>query len=423
MEGIVAKYSGMWNESPSIDNRSPLMNRFFISCCVLAGFLVLMGGRTASGHELSGYVEGEIRLFPHDPLYFGQQDQSASLAFQPEYYHEFESGSSFTFVPFFRLDSADSERTHFDVRELTYLWLHDDFELRLGVRKVFWGVTEVLHLVDIINQTDLVEDLDGEDKLGQPMINYNIEGAWGAWGLFVLPGFRERTFPGAHARLRGGLPIDADNATYDSAAEELHVDFAARWSAVVGDLDLGVSHFHGTSREPRFIAVIDGGRTVLRPHYDQIDQTALDAQLTIGPWLWKLEAMTRSGHGDRFAAGIGGLEYTFFQIAGRADLGLIAEISEDDRDSARAPAVLSDNDVFVGLRLTLNDDRDTTALAGLAVDRLTGETLMSIEAERRLSDNWKFEFEARLIWNTSPDGIAHGIRNDDYFTLRLARFF
>ena len=134
-------------------------------------------------------------------------------------------------------------------------------------------------------------------------------------------------------------------------------------------------------------------------------------------------AMREARWGHRFAAGIGGLEYTFFQIAGRADLGLIAEISEDDRDSARAPAVLSDNDVFVGLRLTLNDDRDTTALAGLAVDRLTGETLMSIEAERRLSDNWKFEFEARLIWNTSPDGIAHGIRNDDFFTLRLARFF
>ncbi|MDH5789987.1 MAG: hypothetical protein OEZ27_05290, partial [Nitrospinota bacterium] len=101
------------------------------------------GDRHVFAHELSGYVEGEVRLYPENPNFFGQRDQSASFAIQPEYYHELESGSSFTFVPFFRLDSADSERTHFDVRELTYLWLHDDFELRLGVRKVFWGVTEV----------------------------------------------------------------------------------------------------------------------------------------------------------------------------------------------------------------------------------------------------------------------------------------
>ncbi len=393
---------------------------------MIAAWFPWPGDGRAGELDLEGSSQIELRVFPGSRSYQGQDKStlSPSLVLAPELIYETDSGDDrFTFAPFLRIDADDPERTHWDIREAIWLRQGDDWDLQAGIGKVFWGVTESVHLVDIINQTDRVEDLDGEDKLGQPMINLNLEGGSGVLSLFLLPGFRERTFPGSHARLRGAFPIDTDNATYDSAAEELHVDFAVRWSAVYGDLDLGVSHFRGTSREPRFIAVIDGGRTVLRPHYDQIDQTALDAQLTIGPWLWKLEAMTRSGHGDRFAAGIGGLEYTFFQIAGRADLGLIAEISEDDRDPARAPAVLSDNDVFVGLRLTLNDDKDTTALAGLAVDRLTGETLMSIEAERRLSDNWKFEFEARLIWNTSPDGIAHGIRNDDYFTLRLARFF
>ena len=89
-------------------------------------------------HEISGYVAGEIRLFPNDALHSGQSEHSTSFFVQPEYYHEFETGSSFTFVPFFRLDSGDQERTHLDIRELTYLWLKEDFELRVGVRKVFW---------------------------------------------------------------------------------------------------------------------------------------------------------------------------------------------------------------------------------------------------------------------------------------------
>ena len=95
----------------------------------------------------------------------------------------------------------DSERTHFDIRELFGLWVFERWELGVGIRKVFWGVTESQHLVDIINQTDLVDSIDGEEKLGQPMVNVSIPHEWGTVDLFILPYFRERTFPG-----RDGTP-------------------------------------------------------------------------------------------------------------------------------------------------------------------------------------------------------------------------
>ena len=47
----------------------------------------------------------------------------------------------------------------------------ENYETKIGVRKDFWGVTETVHRVDILNQTDSVDGFDGEDKLGQPMIN------------------------------------------------------------------------------------------------------------------------------------------------------------------------------------------------------------------------------------------------------------
>ena len=90
----------------------------------------------------------------------------------------------------------DGERTHFDVRELYWETFGETWDLRIGIARVFWGVVETQHLVDIINQTDTVENSDGEDKLGQPMINLSLVRDWGTVDLFVLPGFRERTFRG-----------------------------------------------------------------------------------------------------------------------------------------------------------------------------------------------------------------------------------
>jgi hypothetical protein len=72
-------------------------------------------------------------------------------------------------VPFFRVDQRDSNRTHFDLRELNWLAVIGALEFLLGVSKVFWGVTEFVHLVDIVKPGRRGENIDGEEKLGQPM--------------------------------------------------------------------------------------------------------------------------------------------------------------------------------------------------------------------------------------------------------------
>ena len=69
--------------------------------------------------------------------------------------------------------------------------------------------------MDIINQTDQVDQVDGEEKLGQPMINLSLVRDWGIVDLFVLPGFRERTYAGEEGRPRTPLPV-SDDAVYES---------------------------------------------------------------------------------------------------------------------------------------------------------------------------------------------------------------
>ncbi|MBL4906292.1 MAG: hypothetical protein JKX94_02485, partial [Sneathiella sp.] len=182
---------------------------FAITWTVMAITLFLSPeSRADSSTEFSGYISLDTRIFPRTDIHTGQDRQfiNPSLVIEPEIYHEWNEGDdSITFIPFARIDAQDDERTHVDFRELNYFHIAENWDISVGFDKVFWGVTESRHLVDIINQTDAVEDVDGEDKLGQPMINLGFQRDWGNINLFLMPFFRERTFPGKEGRLRSSL--------------------------------------------------------------------------------------------------------------------------------------------------------------------------------------------------------------------------
>jgi hypothetical protein len=324
-------------------------------------------------------------------------------------------------IPFLRWDATDSERSLIDLREAYWALEADAFELLIGANTIFWGVTESVHLVDIINQTDAVADIDGEDKLGQPMVNLAMQRDWGFISVYLLPYFRERTFSGAEGRFRTPLPVNTDQAQYESSAGENHVDLALRYSHYIGDIDIGLSVFNGTSREPRLLPNDDG--TALLPYYDQIDQFGVDLQYTHDAWLWKLEAIVRDGFADTFAAAVGGFEYTLYQVGeSAADVGLLFEYQYDGRGEFE-PIAIADNDLFAGTRLALNDTQDTAVLAGIGYDLDTHETFINIEAERRLGEDYVLELRARALSGAREDNATYALARDDYVQLQLSRYF
>ena len=183
---------------------------------------------TAQAGEWSGYIAGEFLGFVEHPAFPSQHRSYFSISAEPEYIHEWNDRDDlFTFKPYALLDQYDSRRSHADIRELSWVHAARDWELLTGISKVYWGVMEAAHLVDIINQTDQVVNIDGEDKLGQPMLNLSLIRDWGVVDLFLLPGFRERTFPSKDGRPRFAIPIDND-VIYESGAENLHTDVAVR---------------------------------------------------------------------------------------------------------------------------------------------------------------------------------------------------
>lgn len=397
------------------------MNRRIKISLFLVGLAFFFSSADLKAETWSGYFAVEGRYFLNDPLHSGQREQQVSIAGQPEFYQEWAT-TSLTIAPFFRIDSADSERSHFDLRELFVLWYPDDFEVGIGIRKIFWGVTESQHLVDIINQTDLVELPDGEEKLGQPMINFSLLKDWGTVDFFVLPYFRERTFPGQKGRLRSFLFVDSDQARFESGAENRHLDLALRYSQSVGDWDVGLSHFKGTSREPTLLPGSDGaGKPVFIPFYEQVDQSGLDLQRIIDVWILKLELIHRSGQGPSFHAWTTGFEYTFTGIFdSKADLGAIGEWLHDSRNERATPF---EDDLMFGLRLVLNDMDSTEFLLGLIQDLDHASKLLTLEGERRFGDHWKLEVEGSIFMEQDPNDLLFTQRDDDFFQLTLAYYF
>lgn len=134
-----------------------------------------------SSWDFSANVDLQSRIFIDDALWPGQDSQSGQLSIAATAdirWRNAARNQRASFIPYFRWDEADSERSLIDLREAYWALEADSFELLVGANTVFWGVTETVHLVDIINQTDGAADIDGEDKLGQPMVNLEAQRDW-----------------------------------------------------------------------------------------------------------------------------------------------------------------------------------------------------------------------------------------------------
>lgn len=395
-----------------------------LACAWLSGIAWLCpAGAGAGTFGLSGYTAGEIRLFFESAALPEQSDEpQLSCVLTPEFhYRSDDRAHQIRLIPFMRLDSIDANRTHADLREGYWRCARDSWRVLVGVNRIFWGVAESRHLVDIINQTDSVEDIDQEEKLGQPMVLYGSQQAWGDVQLFLMPYFRERTFPSPSGRLRTDPPV-SDTAIYESAAAQWHVDAAVRYAHHAGGWDIGGSYFYGTSREPVLFPSETESRLV--PVYEVIHQIGADVQYTRDAWLWKFEGIVRDGDDDRFTAMVGGFEYTRYQAWNSpADLGCLFEYTYDGRELFRAPPTVYDNDVYIGLRLSLNDEQTTEALLGALVDLDTAATFVSLEARRRVGDAWTVVLDGRFFANLNEDTFAESFARDSFINIGLRRYF
>lgn len=348
----------------------------------------------------------------------GQDQEQPSLSLTPSWRWTVADNASMTITPFVRYDHMDGERTHADIREFKYLTYWQDYEFSVGIDKVFWGVTESEHLVDVINQVDGVESPDNEEKLGQPMAHFTSIKDWGTVEAFLLPYFRARTYPGTSGRLRTQLPVNTDKAEYESADQQRHIDYALRYSTTADEWDIGLSYLQGTDREPYLL--VRGAELI--PYYAQMQFTGIDVQGVIGDWLWKLEATYKDSYQD-YTSLDSGFEYTKVGILDSTwDVGFLSEYLYDSR--GKGSLAIGQNDVFLGMRLSLNDMDSTTVLFGVSQDLDSSTTkYYKLESSTRLTQDMSLDINSLIVESGSATDPLYSLRNDDYVEAILKYYF
>jgi hypothetical protein len=161
---------------------------------------------------------------------YGKLDWSADIG----------ASSAFSLSLFARAAPDTDDDFFGDVREAVFKFNGGDTEMKLGVLSETWGVLEAWNTVDIVNQRDMVEDFQGDVKLGQPGLSVTTRRDDLQLSFFALTYSRERRIAEGADRLRT-LPAPVRDEHFEDG--QWAPSFAVRAQYRLGDLDLAVSQF------------------------------------------------------------------------------------------------------------------------------------------------------------------------------------
>lgn len=406
---------------------------------------------SASALDWRGNVSSEFTYFPEYSVGTENWKLNTSVAAEIELTQDLADNIRLTFHPFARWDEQDDERTQLAIRELLLSTTGETWEFNAGLGTVFWGVTESRNPVDIINQTDSVEDGTGDDKLGQLMLNYKwFTDDYGEFEAFLLPRFEERTYIGENGRPFPGLTVNPDLTTYESSDGNDHIGYALRWAHSFDAWDVGLHYFNGTSRDPALTPVVTATGPVLAPRYSLLTQAGIDAQGLYGDLAIKTEIVHKTGvEIESHAEAVAGLEYTVVGFLSplqeneklpeswctqdtrnplkklacndRLDLGLVLEYLWDQRGTASNQPF--QNDLLAGFRFAFNDAASSDALLGVIQDLDKGATTLSFEASTRLFESYRLKVLGQKFFNTEDDTVFSAFENESFIQVDFSYFF
>lgn len=428
-----------------------MRTRFFPAASVFLVAAAALVSGNAEALDWRGNVSSELTWFPQSSVSTADWKLNTSFAAEVELSQELTDNILLTAHPFLRWDQQDDERTVAGVRELLVSVTGDSWEFNAGLGRVFWGVTESHNPVDIINQTDIVEDLTGDEKLGEPMINLNwFIDDYGEFGVFLLPRFQERTTIGENGRPNPGITIDPGLTTFESSDGEDEIGYALRWTRSFDAWDIGLHYFDGTSRDPTFIPQVTATGAVLAPRYSLLRQTGIDALGLYGDLAVKAEVIHQTGGEiESHAQAVTGIEYTLVGLLSplqeneklpedwctpdtrnpfkklacndRIDLGLVLEYLRDQRGTDSNQ--IFQNDLLLGFRFAFNDTATSDALFGILQDLDGGATTLSIEASTRLFDSYRLKIFGQRFVNTDNDTVLDVFERESFLQVDFSYFF
>lgn len=269
-----------------------------------------------------------------------------------------------------------------DVRELSVS--HDDghFFLRAGLSRVFWGVAESRHLVDVINQPDFRFNPYGDERLSIPLAILGYRGTGIQISGYLLPCSRNGTLSD-YTRFKDDTVRDKSFISFQCST----LSHALRIGGAWGWLDWNLSYFNGPSRE-RHAGLSQPGE---HSTYPDVRRYSSELQATYKEWLFKNEYLVQIASGLVDTASITGLEYIFTGVFSSShDVSLLFEYLTDSRC---LPGDFTCASMF-GVRWVMNNESGTSSLLSVTKDKYTNKFGWSFKYSQRVSENLSSEINA-----------------------------
>jgi len=377
-----------------------------------------------------------------------------TLAFDPEYYGEWDGGDvSVVFHPHIRLTDPQSDEMHLDFREAYWMRRGEAWDLRIGFIQESWGVVESKRVGDPINQKEQVQPVPlGREKLGQPAFHFTWYPKRGKLDLYYLPVHRRLRYPTKDTRPTVGLDIKNNWQDYEADWEEWAPSFAARYSRNFGNIDLALWTYAGTGRQPLPVpalpvpglgelrlpglTALGGGGNIpvealdladrfgfkVIPFYQQVWESGVELQYTGQKHIWKYEAKYRWGTEESSFATSAGWEWTKYGLFGsKADVRVLAEYHFEHRE--KGSFAFFNNDLFAAARLAFNDAKDTNILLGSYYDVEIGTTMAVFTFQRSIRSDLVFKLNGRYLIELPKETPVRFSENVTGIGAELAYYF
>jgi len=335
-----------------------------------------------------------------------------STLYAQEAYYDFAKKEKQTGRTFARLD------------ELFLKYDFDDSSIKMGKSIEFWGALEVYNATDVFNTLDFRNDItDANNKLGSWNINYSYYTEDGELSLIVKLYEESEAMP-KYAYNYYFLPKESPYVPQLNRTFALRYDKELQSQHEISDPSLFLKYSASTDFALDYALVLEKGYDsqrfidytipksktadiVFNSNIYKVYKLLTFNTLAVEDTLYKFEGVYAKvldeNNVSDYAQLSLGVEHTlsgFLDLDG--DLGVLAEYYYYHTFESKKMSDLElyqafQNDLFVGLRYTFNDEGDSTFLGGALLDTEYNEQLYTAEYERRLFDDIKLKFSYQYI--------------------------
>ena len=369
--------------------------------------------------EVEGYVAFDSQVFSNK-----QNKHSSSLTLEQQLEMEYSyENFNLNLKVYAQEDNSDSnnndkknnERSFVEIKELNSSVEFENSQFSFGKSIQFWGALEVKNIVDTFNLQETRNDIFQTDKRGAYSVEYDYYFDESELSLIVKLYEQDSKVASSsyiYSLLNGTEKFDENIHTEKSQYRPtVYLKYTGTLSEDYS-LDYAFIVQNGYDSQ-RYLT--KQNNTYTQNSY-LVNKFMTYNTLVLDSTLYKLEAvytdvLEDNTVSDYFHVALG-VEHTLDALSNGSEIGLIGEyyyyetVNDKKLDDIDLSEVFQ-NDLFLGLRYSLNDEDDSSAVGGVILDMQYDEQSYYVEYTTRVLEMFKMKFDYRYVEPSKEESTAY----------------